>query len=313
MSQSENNNYHPSYEEIASFIEGSMGEIDEARIRVHLDCCDGCLETYRYAVRFTGTNEGLSLGDSPGKEAVRTAKAVAERQYKHKHFDRRRKRRWLSGLTPAGRTLVATAIVAVFVVAVVWLRPMPGGGFDPYSDSMVQVTDALVTASERNPLVIPGVESEISSAPATVRSGPAPVTPSLDNTLSTLATRYNEGKVSADEAQWLIGGYLATGQLENARVYLEDAVTRYPGDPDIRVLEGMLAWSGNDVERAIDRFESALREDNIHLTATFNLATVKMETGDVDTARQLFERVIQMAPDSPLAVRAKTGLSKLPH
>ncbi len=257
--------------------------------------------------------EGLSPGDTPGREAVRAAKAVAERQYKRKHFDRRGKRSWLAGLSPAGRTLVATAIIAVFVAAVVWLRPMPGGGFDPYSDSMVPVTDALIAASERNPLVLPGVESEISSAPATVRSGLAPVTPSLDVTLSTLATAYNKGKVSADEAQWLIGGYLATGQLENARGYLEDAVTRFPGDPDIRVLEGMLAWSGNDVDRAIDRFESVLREDNNHLTATFNLATVKMESGDAEAARLLFERVIQLAPDSPLAVRAQTNLSKLSH
>jgi hypothetical protein len=311
MSTSDSEYYHVSHEEIAAFVDGSLGEIDEARIRVHLDCCDRCMDNYRYAARFTGMSAGVIPIDSPGKEAVRAAKAVVERRYRRGRRGSRAGGRWLAGLSPVARTLAAAVVVAVFVAVVVWLRPGAGGGFDPWSDSMSPVTDALVNASERNPLVFPGVETEISSAPAVVRSGAAPLTPSLDETLSGLAADYNEDKVSVEEARWLAGGYLATGQLDNARVYLEDALTRFPADRDIRVLAGMLAWSANDLGRATDLLESVVEEEPDHTTAVFNLAIVKKETGDRETARDLFEKVRLLAPGSPLAVRADTELKEL--
>lgn len=304
--------YHPSPEEIAAFVDGALGEIDEARVRVHVECCENCLETYRYAARFAGSHAGVVFDDSPGAEAVRAAKALAGRRRHRRAAARTGVGRWMAGLTPAGRAVAATAVVVVFMAVAIWLWPA-GGGFDPWSDSMAPVTDAMVHASERNPLVIPGAESEISAAPATVRSGPAPVTRSLEEALSAMAIEYNRGANSPDEAQWLIGAYLATGQLVNARVYLEDAGRRYPDDPDIKTLEGILAWSDSDLGRAADLFESVLDDEPEHLTALYNLAVVKKESRDNEGAREMFERVRELAPASPLAARAYTELSTLPE
>jgi hypothetical protein len=311
MNKSENNHYHPSYEDIAAFVDESLGEIDEARIRVHLDCCERCVETYRYAVRFTGMHAGVSVDDSPGREAIRAAKAVAGRQYRRHNFERRGRRKWLAGLTPAGRRMVAFALVAVFVAVVLWLRPM-APGFDPHSDSLAPVTQALVSASSRQPLVIPGVESEIGPGPAPVRSGPITLSTSLDRSLTELATRFTDNSLSGAETRWLIAGYLATGQIENARAFIEDARTRRPEDRDLVVLEGILAYSDNDLRRSAELFESVLRENDRHPTALFNLAVVMQETGEQDRARELFERVERLVPDTPLAARAKLSLSQLP-
>jgi tetratricopeptide (TPR) repeat protein len=265
------------------------------------------MDSYRYAARFTGANEGLVLDDAPDAATVGAVKALAGGPNRPARTGWRR----LAGLTPAGRTAVAAAIVTVFVAAVLWLRP-GGGEFDPYSDALAPVTDALINASERNPLIIPGVEDEISTAPAAVRSGPAPVTRSLDEALSALAIEYNRGANSPDEAQWLIGAYIATGQLVNARVYLEDASRRYPSDPDVTVLAGMLAWSDSDLGRSAELFSVALEAEPNHPTALYNLAVVRLESGDTEGARELLERVTRLLPDSPLSSRAGQVLSKLP-
>ena len=95
--------YHSSYEEIASFIEGSTGEIDTMRIRAHLQSCDRCLEAYRYSVRYRGMHDDLPADDAPSREAVLAAKAIAQRDYIRENYNRRGKRRWIANLTPAGR------------------------------------------------------------------------------------------------------------------------------------------------------------------------------------------------------------------
>jgi hypothetical protein len=302
--------YHASHEEIASFIEGSTGEIDTMRIRAHLQSCDRCLDAYRYAVRYRGMHDDLPASDAPSREAVRAAKAIAQRDYLRDNYDRRGKRRWIANLTPAGRVAFSAAAVAVFAAAVFWLRPFAlGDGFDPYSQELTPVTTAMVTASERGQLVLPGVENDLGSAPATVRSGVARITRPLDNALAKLAVAYNDGALASEEAQWLIGGYLATGQTENARVYIEDAHGRYPDDRDLLVLEGMLAFGQDDLERAAELFESVLQEEPDNVVAAFNLAVVKMESEDDAAARELFERVRDLAPESPLAARAGAALA----
>lgn len=312
MRNSHTRAYHPTDEEIASFIEGSVGEIDGARIRVHLECCDRCLEAYHYAVRYRVVHKDMPVEDAPTVQALRAAKAIVERDYRRKNFDRRGRRRWVGNLSPAGRAILSASVVVVFVLAVVWLRPISvGSGFDPYSDSLAPITRVMVTASQRNPLVMPGVENALGPAPATLRSGPVPITPQLDNSLSRLALAYNSGSLTSDEVQWLVGGYLATGQNENARIFVADARRRYPKDVDLVVLEGLVAYSGDDLERAAGLFEEVLGEDAGHAVAAFNLAVVKRETGREAESREWFERVQNVAPGSPLAERAIAALSSV--
>jgi hypothetical protein len=302
--------YHLPHEEIASFIDGTVGEIDKARIRVHLQNCTDCLESYRYAVRYGGAQEGMPADDTPSAEALSAAKAIAERNQRQRLPVGRPRRRRLPRLNPVGRMVFSTAAVAVFVVAVFWLRPGPAGdAFDPFSEGLAPVTRAMISASERNPLVLPGVENDLGERPATLRSGPAPITLRLDNSLSVLAVAYNDESVSSDEAQWLIGGYLATGQIENARVYIANARARYAEDTDLLVLEGILAYNDNDLEVARGIFETALRRDSENVVAAFNLAVVASEMGDA-RAGSLFERVMKLAPGSSLAGRAEAYLSE---
>lgn len=312
MRKSHTHPYHLSHEEIASFIEGSTGEVQGARIQVHLQSCDDCLEAYRYAVRYRGMYDGSPATDAPSKQAIRAAKAIAERDFRRDEFERRGKLRWISGLNPTGRWALSAAVVALFVASVFWLRPLStDGGFDPLSEALSPVTRAMVTASERNPLVLPGVEFEIGPAPEVLRSGPAAINGALDDALSELAVSYNDGALSNDETQWLIGGYLATGQVENARVYITNALARHPQDLDLLVLRGILAYMDNDLARAREMFEVAVGKDSDNVVAAFNLAVVEEELGQAAAARRLYRRVSTGAPGSTLANRAEAALSKL--
>lgn len=302
--------YHLPQEEIASFIDGTVGEIDKARIRVHLQSCADCLESYRYAVRYRGAHDGMPADDTPSAEALSAARTIAERNQRQGLTVGRPRWRRLPRLNPVGRVVFSTTAAAVFVAAAFSLRPGPSGdAFDPYSEGLAPVTRAMITASERNPLVLPGVENDLGPTPATLRSGPAPITRRLDNSLSVLAVAYNDESVSSDEAQWLIGGYLATGQIENARVYIANARVRYAEDSDLVILEGILAYNDNDLEVARGIFETVLKRDSENVVAVFNLAVVVSEMSDA-RAGSLFERVIKLAPGSSLAGRAEAYLSE---
>ena len=299
--------YHLSHEEIASFAEGTTGEIDSLRVRAHLQGCDFCLDSYRFVVRFNGAHDDSPPGDMPGSDALQAAREIARHDAVRGHQDRRGKRGW------AGQALLASAIVAVFIAAAVWIRPLPGGeGFDPNAEGLAPVTRAMAVASGRGQMVLPGAEGLLEAAPVVVRSGSAPITRELDNALARLAVAYNDGSLASDEAQWLIGGYLASGQKENARVYIEDACRRYPGDLDLLVLDGVLSYGDDDLDRASARFEAVLAEDGKHAVAAFNLAVVRAGQGDPAGARLLYERVRDEASGSPLAERAESALSDLP-
>ena len=305
--------YHLSHEEIASFAEGTTGEIDSLRVRAHLQGCDFCLDSYRFVVRFSGAHDDSPSGDMPGSDALQAAREIARHDAVRGHQDRRGKRGWAGRLNPAGQALMASAIVAVFIAAAVWFRPLPGGeGFDPNAEGLAPVTRAMAVASGRGQMVLPGVEGLLEAAPVVVRSGSAPITRELDNALARLAVAYNDGSLASDEAQWLIGGYLASGQKENARVYIEDACRRYPGDLDLLVLDGVLSYGDDDLDRASARFEAVLAEDGKHAVAAFNLAVVRAGQDDPAGARLLYERVRDEASGSPLAERAESALSDLP-
>lgn len=313
MKNSDDQAYHLSHEEIASFAEGATGEIDSLRVRAHLQGCNFCLDAYRFVVRYRGAHDELPPEDAPGHEALRAAREIARSNTGSGRHDRRGKKVWVGRLNPAGRALVASAVVTVFIAAAVWFRPLPGGEvFDPNAEGLAPVTRAMAVASGRGQMVLPGVEGILKAAPPVVRSGSAPITRELDNALARLAVAYNDGSLASDEAQWLIGGYLASGQNENARVYIEDACRRYPGDLDLLVLDGVLSYGDDDLERASAQFEAVLAGDGKHAVAAFNLAVVRAEQGDPAGARLLYERVRDEMSGSPLAARATSALYNLP-
>lgn len=306
-----NDNIHLSPEDIAVFVEGAAGGFESARTSAHLSTCESCFEAYQYALRFAAGGAAEADG-APGQRAVRAAKRIAGGGHRRPHFDRRGARRWIASIGPHGRFGLAAAGFALFIAAVVWLRPVPvGEGFDPRSELYAPVTEAMIRTSERNVLVLPGVENRIGDDPAVYRSGAATTTADLDASLFRLSEDYWDEGVSADAAQWLISGYLATGQLDNARSYVEDARKRYPDETVFVALDAVVAYGENDLAKAAELLRSALEADPENVLYRFDLGVVLRESGDSSGARAAFERVREVAPNTPLAARAVAEARKI--
>jgi len=306
-----NSGGHPPTQILAALIEGTLGEIDTACTRAHLSTCGLCLEAYEFAVRsrVAGVDQA---GPAPSQAALRVAKQIAENGYRRTNFDRRGRGRWLAGIGPMGRFGVATAVIAMFVAAVFWLRPVSdhGVGFDPRSELHAPIATAMVDASSRQPIVFPGTEDDLAQSTTAYRSGPVKVTASLEKSLAALAELYTGGQASSDETQWLIGGYLATGQLSNARIYLDDARRRFDNATDFLLLDGLLAYHESRLEEARSSLETLVAADSPPVVAVFDLGVVLWEVGEREAARARFKEVIDLAPSSRIAGKARNMLQR---
>jgi tetratricopeptide (TPR) repeat protein len=299
--------FHPGHEVLTAFIEGSTGEIDEARVQAHLACCESCVAAYDYAVEHRGTRDRIEPELAPSRLALLTAEAVAKRDYQRARFDPHGWRGRMMRIGPIGRAAIAVVVIAI--VAAAGLLPV-GRGFDPRSHTLSPITDAMIAASQRGPLVLPGIEDALGSDPLRVRSGPVSVTVALQESLTKLAEAYYRGKLSPDEARWLISGYLVCGKSDKARSTLEGARRRYPYDVDLAALEGVLAYREYGPDVSAEWFEWVLQGDPDNRVALYNLAAVTGELGDTERARELLQRLIEIAPDSPLGRRAAEAIGR---
>ncbi|MCH7548421.1 MAG: tetratricopeptide repeat protein, partial [Candidatus Krumholzibacteriota bacterium] len=160
-------------------------------------------------------------------------------------------------------------------------------------------------------IVLPGTESVAATTVPARRTGFVAADPVITRALMDLAEAYRDDTTSPEVAHWLIGGFLAVGQLENARLYVEDARRRYPGDQRFVILEAIVAYRSNDMPRAERLLQFTLRQDPYNGVAMLNLALVQYEQGQWDTARRTFETVRTRFAGSPLEQRAATLVSGL--
>lgn len=303
---------HPPIEDIAAFIDNSLGEIETVRIRAHLATCEECLEAYEHAVRMLLPEHGASLsGVNP--DALNRGKRIAEEHLRNPNLGPAAKRSRWTRMGKGGRVAVAATIVTLFAAGVLWLRPgTPPTGVDPAgAGTLKAVHSALRLASERGSVVFPGVESSFVPGKAPLRSGPVAVSTELEKSLLVLTTRAHEGRLDEEGANALIGGFIATGQFDNAHTYLAKALKRFPNDSRLVMLGALLAYYESRLGEARDALSRVVANHPDNILAAFNLAVVLSEMGSDDEARKQFERVIAQAPDGPLAERAREATDTL--
>lgn len=144
-------------------------------------------------------------------------------------------------------------------------------------------------------------------APAGLRGAALP--PEAEGALARLAARAAHGPRSADEAFWLVGGFLAEDDLDNADAHLREALRRFPGDDRLLALAGTLAYKRNDLVGAGDALNEALarRRTADHL---YNLALVRRAQGQSAAAEELLRELATRFPDSPVTRLAREGASR---
>ncbi len=212
--------------------------------------------------------------------------------------------------------LAAACAVALLVVGMWWIVP---GTLDRTRDIGISATviapvrTAVETVSMRGPFVLPGGEGSLDAAGAVYRSGFVPLTDSLEASLKYLNETFRRGGTSPDLACWLVGGYIATGQIDAARDLASSARRQHPEDPRIASLSALVAYMDGDYTRSEALLREALETESDNAAAGINLAVVLDELGKEAEAREILTRIRQDHPGTPLAERAQSILVRIPE
>jgi Flp pilus assembly protein TadD len=289
--------WHLSEEQLAALVEGGGG--DSALLREHLRSCPDCAEAFEEVARY----RAVWMADASVFRASDDLVALAETTAaKREPFAV-----WLSW-RPA---VLATAAVALVLVAAlaIW---QPGIESEPeYADLLAPLQQAVAVASMQGSILIPGGEAAASTTSPMHRAGFVAQTEIIASSLGRLSDVYHENPDNPDIAHWLISGYLATGQLDNAQVFVEDTRRRFPSDIRFLVLEALVAYRLNDMNRAERLLQTAVHSDPAYGPALVNLGLVQYERGQWDSARRVFETVRVQFAGSPLEDRANALLAGL--
>jgi Tfp pilus assembly protein PilF len=99
---------------------------------------------------------------------------------------------------------------------------------------------------------------------------------------------------------------------ESRASQLKSTADRNPSDPETRVQLGNLYFDAERYDEAARWYEAALKVDPKHSKTLLNIGIVRaFGKQDLDGAEKAWQRVIDLAPDSPEAAVAKKGLDGL--
>jgi hypothetical protein len=314
---------HVTDNEMVRFLDGTLGESERERVRMHLLACERCSEVYEDALVVHGVWMTDESAFEPSVELVAAGARVVPEPVSGGVVSGRTARdvgRVTRGTGMRGyrRLGVVTACAVLALVAgLLSLRlggPVrtSGDGLGRYDRAIVApVRQAIETASARGLFVLPGGEGPAGGTSSVYRSGFAPLNDSLAVALDHLRRSFQEGDSSSDLAWLLIGGYVATGQRDAARDLAEHPRMSHPDDWRVTVLKALVAFMDGDLERSESMLRNALERDPENPVARINLALVLNERGDAALARTVLEGVAVEYAGTPIATRAQSILADL--
>jgi len=297
---------HLTDEQISILVDGSLSATERALLHEHMGSCNTCYSAYQDALLYKGIFEvDASVFRAPD-EMMAVARDVSWAGQQTAPDPLPHRPSFWRSWAPALGGLAATTVLIASIT--LWQSGSDSGN---YSKSIAPVFTAVVDASTGGSIVIPGAEASVASTSPMFRSGHVTPDAALNAALVQLNELYRDGSAQPEVAHWLVSGYLATGQLENARIYVQDARLRFPDDSRFLILDGLVSYRLNEMGRAERLLQAALQTDPNNGAALVNLGLVQYERGQWDSARRTFEAVQVHFPGTPLDARASSLLSGL--
>jgi|GEM_PF-3373343 len=316
------NRLHLTDHQIAALADDVMPAAERTLLEEHLRTCRSCYDAYSDTLRYSviwQTDPSIVRADPSVAAIAHETPLRTGRSPRHEMRPRRlddpSHGPWSLPVTPRPRSrgrgwfaarrwapVLAGFAVMIAAVAVLW-HPLRRSAA-PDQAVWSPVRKAVEQASVGGAIVIPGTEAVAATVSPAIRSGHAEPTTAVRHALAELSRTYRNHQTAPEVAQWLISGYLAVGQLENARIYAEDARRRYPGNTRFDVLSAIVAYRSNNMARAQRLLQLALHTNPRDGAALLNLGLVQYEQGHWDSARRTFESVQQEYAGRPLGQRA---------
>jgi hypothetical protein len=304
--------WHLSEEQLAMLVEGNAGEGDSALLREHLKMCPDCAAAYEDVAHYRAIWQADASVFRASDDLLALAKRVPVREPVMAKSEPLAVLPFWRSWSP----VLGTAAVAVLLIAMLsmWQPGFMSGPFERdagYADLLPPLQHAVAVASMEGSIVIPGGEASASTTSPMHRAGIVAQDEIITSSLDRLAIVFRETPGNSDVAHWLISGYLATGQLDNADLFVEDARRQFPSDIRFLVLEALVAYRLNDMNRAERLLQTAVNSDPAYGPALVNLGLVQYERGQWDSARRVFQTVQTQFAGSPLEDRATALLTGL--
>jgi tetratricopeptide (TPR) repeat protein len=101
------------------------------------------------------------------------------------------------------------------------------------------------------------------------------------------------------------------GKYEDAKPLYTKAVELKPDNLDVRTDLGTTYWKLNDLDKAIDIFQTVLRTNPKHEFALRNLAVVSIQKGDAATAEDAVNRLASVSPQNEALATLRQDLTQL--
>ena len=106
--------------------------------------------------------------------------------------------------------------------------------------------------------------------------------------------------------------YFDADRFDDAIRWYEDALRLDPRNPDVSTDLGIAFYYTNQADRALAQFDHSLSIDPVHTKTLLNQGIVlAFAKQDLDAAAKSWERVVELAPDSPEGQAARRALDGL--
>jgi cytochrome c-type biogenesis protein CcmH/NrfG/ribosomal protein L40E len=102
-----------------------------------------------------------------------------------------------------------------------------------------------------------------------------------------------------------------SGRYDEAIPYYKKALSINPNNPDVIVDLGVCYFNQKDYVAAKQQFELANKLDPNHVNALYNLGVVSVQNGDINALIKYWNKLQEVAPQSPQAQRAMQILNQI--
>jgi tetratricopeptide (TPR) repeat protein len=159
----------------------------------------------------------------------------------------------------------------------------------------------------------PGGATPTAASASTSAPGQQQAPPPFDESRAAqLKTAADSNPKDADTRVQLGNLYFDAERYEEAVRWYENALQVDPKNVNASTDLGIAYYYSNQPDRALAQFDRSLEIDPKHSKTLLNIGIVRaFGKQDLDGAEKAWERVLQLAPDSPEAAVAKKGLDGL--
>ncbi len=140
---------------------------------------------------------------------------------------------------------------------------------------------------------------------------PQPGAPDLDAHIA--ATKRLVEANPQDRRAWVTLGnaYFDADRPQESIEAYERALQLDPNDPNVITDQGVMYVALRQFDKALANFQEANRLDPDHRQSLFNIGVAYAGLEDLDRAEEAWNRVIQAAPGTPDAERARAAIAQL--